>query len=191
MTFAEIFASDFLIRVVIRALVVGILVSICSSVLGVILVLKRQSMIGDGLSHVGFLGLALAAVAGVGATFSMEISIPVVIIAAILIQRLSKNDGKMNGDAACAVVSTGAVAKSIGGSQRLLEMNFKKVIGHSIHEEINLVRLAKVKDMLAKTSHSFDSIAAFCGFHNTNHLRNLFKRKFRMTLSDWRKKHPK
>ena len=110
MTFAEIFASDFLIRIVIRALIVGVLVSICSSVLGVILVLKRQSMIGDGLSHVGFLGLALAAVAGVGATFSMEISIPVVIIAAILIQRLSKNNGKMNGDAACAVVSTGAVA---------------------------------------------------------------------------------
>ena len=88
-------------------------------------------------------------------------------------------------------ISAGAVAKSIGGSQRLLEMNFKKVVGHSIHEEINRVRLAKVKDMLVKTSHSFDSIAAFCGFHNTNHLRNLFKRKFRMTLSDWRKKHPK
>ena len=67
-------------------------------------------MIGDGLSHVGFLGLALAACAGVGATFSMEISIPVVIIAAVIIQRMSKNEGKMTGDAACAVVSTGAVA---------------------------------------------------------------------------------
>lgn len=86
-------------------------------------------------------------------------------------------------------ISTGAVAKSIGGSQRLLEMNFKKVIGHSIHEEINLVRLAKVKDMLAKTSHSFDSIAAFCGFHNTNHLRNLFKARTGMTLSEWRERN--
>ena len=60
-----------------------------------------------------------------------------------------------------------------------------------IRDKADARRLAKVKDMLVKTSHSFDSIAAFCGFHNTNHLRNLFKRKFRMTLSDWRKKHPK
>ena len=110
MTFAEIFASEFLIKIIVRALVVGVLVSVCSAVLGVTLVLKRQSMIGDGLSHVGFLGLALAACAGVSATLSMEISIPVVFIAAILILRLSKNEDKMNGDAACAVVSTGAVA---------------------------------------------------------------------------------
>lgn len=110
MTITEIFASEFLLRVVIRALVVGVLVSTCSSLLGVSLVLKRYSMIGDGLSHVGFFGLALAACAGVGATYSMEVSIPVVIIVAVLILRLSRNDGKMNGDAACAVVSTGAVA---------------------------------------------------------------------------------
>lgn len=110
MTLAEIFESEFLLRVVTRALTVGVLVSICSSLLGVSLVLKRYSMIGDGLSHVGFFGLALAACAGVGGTYSMEISIPVVIIAAVLILRLSKNEGKMNGDAACAVVSTGAVA---------------------------------------------------------------------------------
>lgn len=110
MTIAEIFASEFLMRVVLRALVVGVLVSLCSSVLGVSLVLKRYSMIGDGLSHVGFFGLALASCAGVASSYSMEISIPIVILAAVLILRLSKNDGRMNGDAACAVVSTGAVA---------------------------------------------------------------------------------
>ena len=110
MTIAEILASEVLTKIVARALVVGVLVSICSSLLGVSLVLKRYSMIGDGLSHVGFFGLALAACAGVGATYSIEISIPVVIIAAVIILRLSKNEGKMNGDAACAVVSTGAVA---------------------------------------------------------------------------------
>ena len=111
MTIAEIFASEFLLRVVGRALTVGILVSLCASMLGVCLVMKRYSMIGDGLSHVGFFALALSTAAGVGASWSMEFSIPVVVLAAILILRMSrKTDGKINGDAACAVVSTGAVA---------------------------------------------------------------------------------
>ena len=64
MTFAEMFASEFLIRVIVRALVVGVLVSLCSAVLVVSLVLKRYSMIGDGLSHVGFFAVALSACAG-------------------------------------------------------------------------------------------------------------------------------
>ncbi len=111
MTITEIFASEFLLRVVGRALAVGVLVSLCASMLGVCLVMKRYSMIGDGLSHVGFFALALSTVAGVGATYSMEFSIPVVVLAAVLILRMSrKTDGKINGDAACAVVSTGAVA---------------------------------------------------------------------------------
>ena len=76
MTFADVFESEFLARVLLRGLCVGILVAVCSAVLGVCLVLKRYSMIGDGLSHVGFLGLALASCAGVGSLYSMEISIP-------------------------------------------------------------------------------------------------------------------
>lgn len=110
MSISELFSSEFLVKVVLRAMIVGILVSLCASVLGVSLVLKRYSMIGDGLSHVGFFALALATVSGVGATYSIEVSVPIVILAAVLIMRLSKNDGKLNGDAACAVVSTGAVA---------------------------------------------------------------------------------
>lgn len=110
MTLSELFASEFLRTVVLRALAVGLLVSLCSSMLGVSLVLKRYSMIGDGLSHVGFFALAVASVAGVGATYSMEISVPIVVLAAVLILRLSHSDGKINGDSACAVVSTGAVA---------------------------------------------------------------------------------
>ena len=110
MSISEIFASAFLVRIILRGLLVGLLVSLCSAVLGVSLVLKRYSMIGDGLSHVGFFGLALASCAGVGSLYSMEISIPVVILSAVLILRLSRNDGRLNGDAACAVVSTGAVA---------------------------------------------------------------------------------
>lgn len=110
MQLTEIFASEFLTRVVLRAMVVGVLVSLCASVLGVSLVLKRYSMIGDGLSHVGFFALALSAAAGVSATYSMEVSVPIVILAAVLILRLSKRDGRLNGDSACAIVSTGAVA---------------------------------------------------------------------------------
>ncbi len=111
MTITEVFASEFLLRVVGRALTVGVLVSLCASMLGVCLVMKRYSMIGDGLSHVGFFALALSTVAGVGGTYSMEFSIPVVVLAAVLILYMSrKTDGKLNGDAACAVVSTGSVA---------------------------------------------------------------------------------
>lgn len=110
MELAEIFASEFLTRVVLRAMVVGVLVSLCASVLGVSLVLKRYSMIGDGLSHVGFFALALSACAGVSSAYSMEVSVPIVILAAVLILRLSKRDGRLNGDSACAIVSTGAVA---------------------------------------------------------------------------------
>ncbi|MBQ3637024.1 MAG: metal ABC transporter permease [Clostridia bacterium] len=110
MTLYETMTSGFLVRVILRGLAVGLLVSLCSAVLGVSLVLKRYSMIGDGLSHVGFFGLALASAAGVGSLYSMEISIPVVILSAVLILRLSRGNGRLNGDAACAVVSTGAVA---------------------------------------------------------------------------------
>ena len=85
MSITELFASEFLRTVVLRALVVGLLVSLCSSMLGVSLVLKRYSMIGDGLSHVGFFALAVASVAGVGATYSLEVSVPIVILAAVLI----------------------------------------------------------------------------------------------------------
>ncbi len=110
MQLSELFSSTFLITIMIRSMIVGILVSICSSVLGVSLVLQRHSMIGDGLSHVGFFAIAVSACAGVSGTYSMEISIPIVILAAVLIFRLSKRQGKLNGDSACAIVSTGSVA---------------------------------------------------------------------------------
>ena len=110
MALTDIFASEFLTRIVMRSMAVGILVSLCASVLGVSLVLKRYSMIGDGLSHVGFFALALSACAGVSSAWSMEVSAGIVVIAAVLILRLSKNEGKLNGDSACAVVSTGSVA---------------------------------------------------------------------------------
>ncbi len=89
-----------------RALIVGMLVSLCSSLLGVPLVLKRFSMIGDGLSHVGFGALAVAAAMNLA---PLWVSIPVVVIAAFLLLKLS-GAGKLSGDAAVAVFSSGALA---------------------------------------------------------------------------------
>ncbi len=94
---------------IIRAIVVGVLVSLCASLLGVTLVLKRYSMIGDGLSHVGFGALAIAIVLQVGDDASMAVSLPIVLLAAFVLMWLTER-GKMQGDAAIAVLSTGAIA---------------------------------------------------------------------------------
>ncbi len=91
------------------ALVVGVMTSLCSSTLGVNLVLKRYSMIGDGLSHVGFLALAVAALFEVADEKVIYITIPVVTIAAFFLMWLS-DSGKLKGDSATALVSVGTVA---------------------------------------------------------------------------------
>jgi zinc transport system permease protein len=89
--------------------VVGLLVSLCASLLGVSLVMKRFSMIGDGLSHVGFGALVIAAVMNAS---PLQVSIPVVIAAAFLLLRLNENS-KIKGDAAVAIVSTGSLAAGV------------------------------------------------------------------------------
>ena len=89
------------------AIIVGTLISLCSSLLGVTLVLKRYSYIGDGLSHVAFGALAIAAVLKV--TNNMLIILPVTIAVAILLLCGGK-DARINGDAAIAMVSAGALA---------------------------------------------------------------------------------
>jgi zinc transport system permease protein len=99
---AEMLSYAFLVR----ALVVGFLVSLCASLLGVSLVLKRYSMIGDGLSHVGFGSLAVATAMNAA---PLKVSIPVVVAAAFLLLRLSENS-KIRGDAAIAMISTGSLA---------------------------------------------------------------------------------
>ncbi len=100
--FQQIFSYDFLVR----ALVVGSLVSVCASLLGVTLVLKRYSMIGDGLAHVGFGALSVALAMNVT---PLQISIPVVMIAAVLLLRISETS-KIKGDAAIALISSSAIA---------------------------------------------------------------------------------
>ena len=89
-----------------RALVVGILVSLCAALLGISLVLRRFSMIGDGLSHVGFGALAIAAVLG---TAPLALAIPVTIAAAFFMLWLNER-GHMQGDAAIAILSSSALA---------------------------------------------------------------------------------
>ena len=104
-TLQEIFSLKFMVY----ALISGTLVSVCASLLGVTLVLKRYSMIGDGLSHVAFGSLAVAAAVGAA---PMKVAIPVVIAAAFLLLRLSEK-GKLKGDALTALISTGALAVGI------------------------------------------------------------------------------
>jgi len=99
---SEMFSLSFMLY----ALIAGILVSVCASLLGVSLVLKRYSMIGDGLSHVAFGSLAIASALSLA---PLPLTIPVVIVAAFLLLRLSEN-GKLKGDALTAMISTGALA---------------------------------------------------------------------------------
>lgn len=100
--FFQMFQYPFMVR----AILVGTLLSLCAALLGVSLVLKRYSMIGDGLSHVGFGALAVASALNLA---PLAVAIPVVIVAAIILLRLSET-GHMKGDAAIAVFSTGALA---------------------------------------------------------------------------------
>lgn len=99
---AEMLSYSFLAR----AVIVGLLVSLCASLLGVSLVLKRYSMIGDGLSHVGFGALAIATATNLA---PLTVSIPVTVLAAFLLLRISESS-KIKGDAAIALISTGALA---------------------------------------------------------------------------------
>jgi len=92
-----------------RALIVGLLLSVCAALLGVCLVPKRYSMIGDGLSHVGFGALAVASALG---TAPLAVALPVVILASFLLLRLREN-GKIKGDSAIAMISAGALAVGV------------------------------------------------------------------------------
>ena len=93
----------------VRALIGGVLVSLCAALLGVSLVLKRYSMIGDGLSHVSFGALSIAVAFGWS---PLQVSIPVVVVAAFFLLRITEN-GKLNSDAAIAVISASALAIGI------------------------------------------------------------------------------
>lgn len=100
--FLEMLQYPFLVR----AVIVGVLVSLCAALLGVSLVLKRYSMIGDGLSHVGFAALAIAYAFQAA---PLTVSIPVCLVSAFFLLRLTENS-KIKGDAATALLCSGALA---------------------------------------------------------------------------------
>lgn len=110
----ELLSYEFMVR----ALIVGILVAICAALLGVPLVLKRYSMIGDGLSHVGFGTIAIALAAEMLLPESLHlpspmlITLPVVMLVAVLLMRLSENSS-IKGDSAIALLSSSALAIGI------------------------------------------------------------------------------
>ena len=90
-----------------NALIVGVLIALCSSLLGVTLVLKRFSYIGDGLSHVAFGAIAIAAVLHL--SDDMVLVMPVTILCAVLLLRTGQKT-RIRGDAAIAMISVGALA---------------------------------------------------------------------------------
>ena len=89
-----------------RAFLGGLLISLCCALLGVTLVLKRFSMIGDGLSHISFGALAVSTVLGIS---PMKFTVPVVIIAAILLLKI-RNNSNINGESAIAMISVSSLA---------------------------------------------------------------------------------
>ena len=99
----DIFNYPFMVN----ALIVGVLIAVCCALLGVVLVLKRYSMIGDGLSHVGFGALSVAAVLNLSTP--IYLSLPVVTVSAFFLLRITENS-KVNADAAIAVISSSALA---------------------------------------------------------------------------------
>jgi zinc transport system permease protein len=98
----EMFSHPFMIR----ALLVGLMISVCAALVGVSLVLRKNSMIGDGLSHTAFSAFALATVLGLTPLY---FALPIVVIASFFVLRLSQNR-KLHGDAAIAVLSASSLA---------------------------------------------------------------------------------
>lgn len=88
------------------ALIAGVLIALCAALLGVSLVLKRYSMIGDGLSHVAFGAMAVATVCGLA---PQTVALPITIVAAVILLGITGNS-KIKGDAAIAMISVGALA---------------------------------------------------------------------------------
>ncbi len=92
-----------------RAIIVGILISLCASLLGVILVLKNYSLIGHGLSDVGFASISIAVACGFSPIY---LSTPIVILASFVIMYISQSK-KINGDIAIGIFSTGSLALGV------------------------------------------------------------------------------
>jgi len=104
-----------------RAVIVGLLVSLCAALLGVSLVLKRYAMIGTGLSHVGFVAMAITIALDLG-DLSIALNLPIVALAAFFLLRLNENS-KINGDSAVAMVSASSLAIGVIITDRTVGMS--------------------------------------------------------------------
>ncbi|MBQ7294267.1 MAG: metal ABC transporter permease [Clostridia bacterium] len=145
------------------AFVVGILISLCSALLGVTLVLKRYSFIGDGLSHVAFGALAIATVFGI--SNNMLVIMPITIASAILLLRMGQN-AKIKGDAAIAMISVGALA--IGYLLLNVFPSSSNVSGDvcsTLFGSTNFITLSST-DMWVCVIMSLLVILAYCFFYN-------------------------
>lgn len=100
--FLEMWQYQFMVK----ALAVGVVLAVTAGLIGVSLVLRRKAMIGDGLSHVGFGAFAIATVIGV---MPLQMALPIVILAAILILQVNQKS-KVDADALIAMLSAGALA---------------------------------------------------------------------------------
>ncbi len=118
MSIIDIFTNPLILTMFLSALLIGVLISLSASLLGVPLVLKKYSMLGDGLAHIGFGSMAIGALSDklIGEMFgkalggySLLISVPIVIASAVLILKISEKT-EIEGDSAIALVSTSALA---------------------------------------------------------------------------------
>ncbi len=118
MSIIDIFTNPLILSMFLGAMLIGILISLSASLLGVTLVLKKYSMLGDGLAHIGFGSMAVAALAEKLLSdrlpsdvkdYSLLISVPIVIAAALFILKLNEKS-RLSGDSAIALVSTSALA---------------------------------------------------------------------------------
>ncbi len=118
MSIIDIFTNPLILCMFLGAVFIGVLISLSASLLGVTLVLKKYSMLGDGLAHIGFGSMAVAALTektvsdrfgeNIG-NYSLLISVPIVVAAALFILKLNEKS-KLSGDSAIALVSTSALA---------------------------------------------------------------------------------
>ena len=126
-----------------RALIVGVLVSLCAALLGVSLVLKRYSMIGDGLSHVGFGALAIASALHLA---PLAVAVPVVMLAAVLLLRMSRSS-RLRGDAMIALISSSALAIGVISVSVTTGMN-TEVSSYMFGSVLSLSRLDAILSVL-------------------------------------------
>ena len=163
MSIFELLGKYFSYEFVWFALIVGVLISLCSALFGVVLVLKRFSFIGDGLSHVAFGALTIATVMNISS--SMLVVLPVTVICAVVILGVGKKT-QIKGDAAIAMISVGALA--LGYLVMSLFSNSGNIAGDvcsTLFGSFSIITLSRA-EVLACVILSVIVIAAFVLLYN-------------------------